>query len=210
MRVFTGLAAVVLMAASLSSAHSAVAQAASPATALAYEIVSAPTANRGQIVDIKGVRTFTAENGWYTMALGAEGTTELDGDIRFFTYGDENLDNFADVAIVADVITDPDDALSMDDIQSNVAEMLQEDPLFLEDLDITERKILALGDGNGKTPTQVALWIGTDPQMPGTVTVIGGSLLPRGSLLIMIDCNTAAAGEAALRDHFRIAEGALE
>ncbi|ESQ90829.1 hypothetical protein ABAC460_08345 [Asticcacaulis sp. AC460] len=201
MRLFAGLAA----AAVLLTGAPAFAQS-------VYEVVPAPKANRGQVADIAGVRTFTAEDGTYTVTLGPDDTTDVDNGIRFFTYGLKDRDHYVDMVVATDRVQDDSDILTLDLIQENIGDMLtsSETPSFLEGLTVTETKILTLGSGNGKTPIKMAVWIATDPKAPGTVTVTGGTLLPKGSLMVMIDCNSAADAEVALRDHLRLAEGVFE
>ncbi|ESQ75803.1 hypothetical protein [Asticcacaulis sp. AC402] len=201
MRLLTGLAAATLVLI------------ASPSFAqTAYEVVPAPTANRGQLVDINGVRTFTAADGTYTMTLGPDDATDIDQDLRFFTYGLKDDGHYVDVLIATDRIEDGGEILTLDDIQDHITDMLagEEPPSFLEGLTVVDSKIIALGSGNGKKPVQLAIWIATDPKAPGTFAVMGGILLPKGSLMVMIDCNDAADAEAVLRDHLRLAEGVLE
>ncbi|EGF91954.1 hypothetical protein ABI_03860 [Asticcacaulis biprosthecium C19] len=196
MRLFAGLAAVaVLMTASPILAQTA------------YEVVPAPAANRGQVVDIAGVRTFTAEDGTYTMTLGPDDTTEVNRGMRFFTSGTKDESRFVDAMVATDRIEDGSEVLVLDTAQDNIADT---PPPFLGDLTVTERKVITLGSGNGKKPARLAIWIATDPQAPGTVTIVGGALLPKGSLMVLIDCNTAAEAEAFLRNHLRLAEGVFE
>lgn len=204
MRLFAGLAAAVV----LLTGAPAFAQGQNLAM---YEVVPAPKANRGQLVDINGVRTFTGADGTYTLTLGPDDTTDVDNDLRFFTFGQKDMTHYVDLIVATDRVEDDNDVLALDVIQDNIADMLaEESPSFLEGLTVTERKVITLGSGNGKKPAQLALWVATDPKAPGTVTVMGGTLLPRGSLMVMIDCNSAADAEAVLRDHLRLAEGVFE
>lgn len=202
MRMLAGLVAAVMLAAPFHvSAQSA-----------SYELVAAPTAQRGQVVEINGVKTYTAENGWYTVTLGPDDTTDLDQDLRYFTYGKNTPGHFVEIVVATAGMKPDETVMSFDDIESGIADMISptERPAFLDGLYISDRKIITLGDGNGHKPMQIALWIGKDPKAPDAVTVIGGTLLPKGNLMVMIDADNAEDAEAVLRAHLRIAAGVLE
>ncbi|MBW8880594.1 MAG: hypothetical protein JF615_03960 [Asticcacaulis sp.] len=172
-----------------------------------YELV--PAAHRGQVVAAGDTKTYTADNGWYTVSFGPGDSTDTADGLRYFTFGKATPGHYVDMAVAMNGLVEGEQALVLDAVEGGMIGMINGGyvPSLLQGKPVTERKILTLGDGNGRKPMQLMLWVSDDGQ---AVTVVAGTMLPKGNLMILIDADNAADAETALREHFRIAEGVLE
>ncbi len=199
MRLFTGLLIAALCAAPVAAV----------AEVSGYDLAPAPVASRGQVVEAGGVKTFTAENGWYTVTLGADGTTQTGDHVRYVTYGRDVPGHYVDLSLVSNGLTEGEVALGLDAIEGGMGGMLNSGyvPSFLQGKPISARKVMTLGDGNGRKPMQLMLWVSPGEK---TVTLVAATMLPKGNLMILIDADNAVEAETVLREHFRIGEGVVE